>query len=36
MKVLDVGCAMGFFSLPLAKMVGSSRAVLLGKENVSL
>jgi len=22
MKVLDVGCAMGFFSLPLAGMVG--------------
>jgi ubiquinone/menaquinone biosynthesis C-methylase UbiE len=27
MKVLDVGCAMGFFSLPLAKMVGSGGKV---------
>ncbi len=27
MKVLDVGCAMGFFSLPLAKMVGASGKV---------
>ena len=24
MKVLDIGCAMGFFSLPLAQMVGSN------------
>jgi len=23
MKVLDIGCVMGFFSLPLARMVGS-------------
>ena len=22
MKVMDVGCAMGFFSLPLARLVG--------------
>jgi ubiquinone/menaquinone biosynthesis C-methylase UbiE len=28
MKVLDVGCAMGFFSLPLAQMVGSAGRVV--------
>jgi ubiquinone/menaquinone biosynthesis C-methylase UbiE/predicted acetyltransferase len=28
MKVLDVGCAMGFFSLPLARMVGSKGKVV--------
>ncbi len=28
MKVLDIGCAMGFFSLPLAEMVGSGGKVL--------
>lgn len=28
MKVLDVGCAMGFFSLALARLVGSSGKVL--------
>ncbi len=28
MKVLDIGCAMGFFSLPLAKMVGSNGKVI--------
>jgi len=28
MKVLDIGCAMGFFSLPLAKMVGSIGKVI--------
>jgi ubiquinone/menaquinone biosynthesis C-methylase UbiE len=28
MKVLDVGCAMGFFSLPLAQMVGSKGKVV--------
>ena len=28
MKVLDVGCAMGFFSLPLAQMVGSDGKVI--------
>jgi ubiquinone/menaquinone biosynthesis C-methylase UbiE len=28
MKVLDVGCAMGFFSLPLARMVGSKGKVI--------
>ncbi len=28
MKVLDIGCAMGFFSLPLAQMVGSSGKVI--------
>jgi ubiquinone/menaquinone biosynthesis C-methylase UbiE len=28
MKVLDVGCAMGFFSLPLAQMVGSKGRVI--------
>ncbi|MBN1931637.1 MAG: class I SAM-dependent methyltransferase [Desulfobacterales bacterium] len=27
MKVLDIGCAMGFFSLPLAQMVGSKGKV---------
>jgi len=27
MKVLDIGCAMGFFSLPLAEMVGSGGKV---------
>ncbi len=28
MKVLDIGCAMGFFSLPLAQMVGSDGKVI--------
>ncbi len=28
MKVLDVGCAMGFFSLPLAEMVGPTGKVV--------
>lgn len=28
MKVLDIGCAMGFFSLPLATMVGSGGKVI--------
>ncbi len=28
MKVLDIGCAMGFFSLPLARMVGLKGKVL--------
>jgi len=28
MTVLDVGCAMGFFSLPLARMVGSEGRVI--------
>ena len=28
MKVLDIGCAMGFFSLPLAQMVGSNGKVI--------
>jgi len=28
MKVLDMGCAMGFFSLPMAKMVGSQGKVI--------
>ena len=28
MKVLDVGCAMGFFSLPLARMIGSNGKVI--------
>ena len=28
MKVLDVGCAMGFFSLPLAEMVGDKGKVI--------
>ncbi|MFC1636367.1 class I SAM-dependent methyltransferase [Planctomycetota bacterium] len=28
MKVLDIGCAMGFFSLPLAEMVGSNGKVI--------
>lgn len=28
MKVLDIGCAMGFFSLPLARMVGSKGNVI--------
>ncbi|OHB57467.1 MAG: hypothetical protein A2173_04400 [Planctomycetes bacterium RBG_13_44_8b] len=28
MKVLDIGCAMGFFSLPLAEMVGPSGKVI--------
>jgi ubiquinone/menaquinone biosynthesis C-methylase UbiE len=28
MKVLDVGCAMGFFSLPLAEMVGPTGTVV--------
>ncbi len=28
MKVLDIGCAMGFFSLPLSKMVGPQGKVI--------
>ena len=28
MKVLDIGCAMGFFSLPLAQMIGSNGKVI--------
>lgn len=28
MKVLDIGCGMGFFSLPLAQMVGSNGKVI--------
>jgi len=28
MKVLDIGCAMGFFSLPLAQMVGTDGKVV--------
>jgi ubiquinone/menaquinone biosynthesis C-methylase UbiE len=28
MKVLDIGCAMGFFSLPLAEMVGCNGRVI--------
>lgn len=28
MKVLDIGCAMGFFSLPLARMVGPKGTVI--------
>ena len=28
MQVLDIGCAMGFFSLPLARMIGSSGKVI--------
>ena len=28
MKVLDIGCAMGFFSLPMARMVGSGGKVI--------
>jgi ubiquinone/menaquinone biosynthesis C-methylase UbiE len=28
MKVLDIGCAMGFFSLPLARMVGNGGKVI--------
>jgi ubiquinone/menaquinone biosynthesis C-methylase UbiE len=28
MNVLDIGCAMGFFSLPLAEMIGSSGKVI--------
>jgi ubiquinone/menaquinone biosynthesis C-methylase UbiE len=28
MKVLDIGCAMGFFSLPLARMVGEKGRVI--------
>jgi len=28
MKVLDIGCAMGFFSLPLARMAGASGKVV--------
>ena len=28
MKVLDIGCAMGFFSLPLAEMVGRNGKVI--------
>ena len=27
MKVIDYGCAMGYFSLPMAKMVGESGKV---------
>ena len=28
MMVLDIGCAMGFFSLPLSEMVGSKGKVI--------
>ena len=28
MKVLDIGCAMGFFSLPMARMIGSKGKVI--------
>jgi ubiquinone/menaquinone biosynthesis C-methylase UbiE len=28
MKVLDIGCAMGFFSLPIARMVGTNGKVI--------
>ena len=28
MKVMDVGCAMGFFSLPMARMVGPTGQVI--------
>ena len=28
MKVIDIGCAMGFFSLPIAKMIGSEGKVI--------
>jgi 2-polyprenyl-3-methyl-5-hydroxy-6-metoxy-1,4-benzoquinol methylase len=28
MKVMDIGCAMGFFSLPLARMVGATGQVI--------
>ena len=28
MTILDVGCAMGFFSIPLAKMVGSNGKII--------
>jgi ubiquinone/menaquinone biosynthesis C-methylase UbiE len=28
MKALDIGCAMGFFSLPLARMIGSGGKVI--------
>ncbi|MDI6889751.1 MAG: class I SAM-dependent methyltransferase [Thermodesulfovibrionales bacterium] len=28
MKVLDIGCGMGFFSLPIARMVGSNGKVI--------
>src|ERR1700690_3097837 len=28
MTVLDIGCGMGFFSLPLARMVGSTGKVI--------
>jgi ubiquinone/menaquinone biosynthesis C-methylase UbiE len=28
MSVLDVGCGMGFFSLPLAKLVGGTGKVV--------
>jgi 2-polyprenyl-3-methyl-5-hydroxy-6-metoxy-1,4-benzoquinol methylase len=28
MKVMDIGCAMGFFSLPLARLVGEQGQVL--------
>jgi 2-polyprenyl-3-methyl-5-hydroxy-6-metoxy-1,4-benzoquinol methylase len=28
MKVMDVGCAMGFFSLPMARMVGPKGQVI--------
>ena len=28
MKILDIGCAMGFFSLPLAQMIGSNGKVI--------
>ncbi len=28
MRVLDIGCAMGFFSLPLAQMIGLNGKVI--------
>ncbi len=28
MKVLDIGCAMGFFSIPLARLIGSNGKVI--------
>jgi len=37
MIVADIGCAMGFFSLPLAKMVGANGKVIcvdIGSKNV--
>ena len=30
MTVLDAGCAMGFFSLPMARMVGPNGKVICG------